>query len=97
MRTAASALRRRGSATPTLGSELIKRSATAARKMDRTMTKRVLIVLAAHWADIALTQASTWDRRIALMGRSANVTDPVAKSALVLVEGTHNCRGAHSS
>ena len=80
-----------------LGSVPITRSATAARKTDRTITKRVLIVLGAHWVDIALTHASTCDRRIAFMGRSAKVTDPVARSALALVEGTHNCRGAHSS
>ena len=47
--------------------------------------------------DMALTHASTWDRRIAFMGRSAKVTDPVARSALALVDGTHNCRGAHSA
>ena len=48
IRIAASALRRRGSATPMLGSVAITRSATAARNTDLTITKRVLIVLGAH-------------------------------------------------
>lgn len=73
------------------------RSATAARKTDRTITNLVLIVLGAHRADITFTHASTWERRIAFMGRSANVTDPVARSVLALVEGTHSWRCDQSS
>lgn len=97
IRMAASALRRRGSATPMLGSVAMTRSATAARKMDRTITKRVLIVVGAKWVDIAFTHASTCERLIDFIGKSAKLTEPVARSALALVEGTQSCRGAHSS
>ena len=51
IRIAASTLRLRGSATPSVGSAAITRSATAAWNTDRTTTNRVLIVVAIHYTN----------------------------------------------
>ena len=97
MRIEASCLRRRGRATPTLGSAAMTRSAIAARNTDRTITNRVLMVLGAHLSDMAFTHASTCERRMAFIGRAANGTEPVARSALANVAPTHTCRADQSS
>ena len=57
-----------------LGSLAMILSATAARNTERTMTYRVLIVVGASSMLIVFTHASTWDRRIDFIDRSAKGT-----------------------
>jgi hypothetical protein len=73
------------------------RSDTAARKTDRTITNRVLMVVGAQRLEIHFTHVSMCERRIAFIGRSPKLTDPTARSALARVDGTQSWRGAQAS
>ena len=87
--------RARGSATPSAGSDTITRSRTAGRSTARTLPYLVLIVPGASPADcMALTHCSTWERRSARSGTSANVTDPAASRTPVSVPDCHTWRRA---
>lgn len=97
IRIAALTLGIRGSATRSAGSAAVTRSATAARNTERTITNRALMVVGAHFADIALTQLSMWKAPDRIHRKLAKPTDPTARSVLARVDGTQSCRGAQSS
>ena len=96
-------LRCRGSRTPSVGSALMRRSRTAARNTERTLTKRVLIVPGASAGRsgvltvIDFTHISTWVVLIARSGIAQNDVDRTASDIATCVLGIHTCREAHDS
>ncbi len=94
---ATSARRPRGRRTPSVGSEPITRSFTAARNTDLTLTYRVLIVPGARpVAFICLIQVSTSERRTGFMGVPANGTDLAASDIASTLPGAQTWRADHS-
>ncbi|MDP9460264.1 MAG: hypothetical protein M3Q22_08460 [Actinomycetota bacterium] len=80
------------------GSRGISWSATAPRSTERTFCIRVCTVPGASPRElIALTHDSTWLRRSRRSGRSANGTDPAARSIASTVRGAHTCRADQSA
>ncbi len=87
---ATSARRLRGRRTPSVGSEPITLSFTAARNTDLTLTYRVLIVPGASPAAcMLLIQASTSERRTCFIGLLPNGTERAASDMASTVPGAH--------
>lgn len=73
------------------------RSFTAARKTERTLTYRVLIVPGARPAAfICLIQVSMSERRTPLISFVPKGTDRAASDIARTVAGAHTCRADHS-
>jgi hypothetical protein len=82
---------------PSVGSEPITLSFTAARNTDLTLTYRVLILPGASPAAfICLIQLSTSERRTCFMGFPANGTDPAASDIARTVPSAQTWRADHS-
>lgn len=85
---AASGRRPRGRRTPSVGSEPITLSFTAARNTDLTLTYRVLIVSGASPAAcMLLIHDSTSERRTCFIGLPANGTERAASDIASTVPG----------
>lgn len=101
---AASRFRSRGSRTWAVGSVAIIPSRTAARKTERTLTKRVLIVPGASGRGRAevgtvmdFTHASTWLGRTSRRSTSAKVVERAASDIAFRVPSVKSWSRSHAS